>query len=90
MLLGGIAAALSMGNVPPCWFALLLALVFYGYSVKKQWPVYFAWLVGAVLSIAPYAYFAMTKPNYLSGTQNGISWIFLINLLGRPFSNQLV
>ncbi|MBA3994411.1 MAG: hypothetical protein C0469_12855 [Cyanobacteria bacterium DS2.3.42] len=88
MLAGGVGAAASMGNVPPCWFALLLGLVFYGYSVKR-WPVYLAWLAGAVVSIAPYAYFAMAKPAYLSSAQHGISWIFMINLLGRPFANQV-
>lgn len=88
MLAGGIGAAASMGNVPPCWFALFLGLVLYGYSVKR-WAVYVAWLAGAALSIAPYAYFAIAKPAYLSSAQHGISWIFMVNLLGRPFSNQV-
>lgn len=88
MLAGGVGAAASMGNVPPCWFALLLGLVFYGYGVNR-WPVYSAWLAGAALSMAPYLYFVLAKPAYLSHSENAISGIFVVNLLGRPFANQV-
>ncbi len=88
MLAGGVGSAASMGNVPPCWFALLLGLVFYGYGVKR-WPVYSAWIAGAALSMAPYLYFMLAKPAYLSHSQNAISGTFIINLLGRPFANQV-
>lgn len=88
MLAGGISSAASMGNVPPCWFALLLGLVFYGYGVNR-WPVYLAWLAGAALSMAPYLYFAVANSSYLSHSQNAISLTFIVNLLGRPFSNQV-
>ncbi len=88
MLVGGIGSALSMGNVPPCWFVLLLGLVAYGYRVKR-WPVYLAWAVGSVLSIAPYLHFLVAKSNALENTQHAFSWIFMINLLGRPFANQV-
>lgn len=88
MFFGGVGAALSMGNVPPCWFALLVGLVLYGYS-RKQWPTYLVWFVGAVVSMAPYLNYFFGKSHAMSGTATAISVPFMVNLLGRPFANQV-
>ncbi len=88
MFLGGVGAALSMGNVPPCWLALLVGLVSFGYGISR-WPVYLVWLVGVTASLAPYAHFLFGHSNPLSANEHSNYWIFIINLLGRPFSNQV-
>jgi hypothetical protein len=88
MLIGGISAALSMGNVPPCWFALLVGLVLFGYGIKR-WPVYLVWTVGLAASLAPYAHFLYGHTNALSAKEHSNYWLFIINLLGRPFSNEV-
>lgn len=88
MLAGGVGAAASMGNVVPCWCALLAGLFLYGYRINR-WPVYFAWLAGAAVSIAPYLYFLFGRASAAGQTHHGIDLIFIINLLGRPFANQV-
>lgn len=88
MLAGGIGAAASMGNVPPCWLALLVGLVFYGYR-RKQWPVYLAWAAGGAVSMAPYLYFSSKNPAVMRHCTHFVDWTFAINLIGRPFSNQV-
>jgi len=88
MVAGGIGSAASMGNVVPCWCALLAALFLYGYRLNK-WPVYAAWLLGAIVSVAPYAYFLLGRSSSAGQTSHGLDLIFIINLLGRPFANQV-
>lgn len=88
MLIGGIGSAASMGNVPPCWFAFFLGIVLYGYR-KKQWFVYVAWFLGAIISFAPYLNSLVFKSQGLKDSQHAFSPLFFINLLGRPFSNEV-
>ena len=88
MFAGGVGAALSMGNVPPCWFALLIGLMCFGYGIKR-WPAYCVWLAGLATSLVPYAHFLYGHSNALAANEHSDYWIFIINLLGRPFSNQV-
>lgn len=88
MLAGGIGAAASMGNVVPCWSALLAGLILYGYRLNR-WPVYAAWLAGAAVSIAPYVYFLFGHARAAGQIHHALDLTFIINLLGRPFANQV-
>lgn len=88
MLAGGVGSAASMGNVPACWAALLVALVLFGYRLKER-NVYFAWLGGAVVSMAPYLYFHAVRPAVLDYCRHPFDVLFFINMLGRPFANQI-
>lgn len=88
MLAGGIGSAASMGNVPACWAALLSAMVLLGFRVKER-NYYLAWLGGSVVSFAPYLYFHAARPAVLNYCQHAFDGLFFINMLGRPFANQV-
>ncbi len=88
MLAGGIGSAASMGNVPACWAALFLAMLLLGFRVKER-GFYLFWLVGAALSMAPYLYFHAERPSVLNYCQHAFDGLFFINMLGRPFANQV-
>ena len=88
MLAGGIGSAASMGNVPACWAALLVALALFGFRLKER-NFYIAWLCGAIVSIAPYLYFHAARPAVLDYCRHAFDSLFFINMLGRPFANQI-
>jgi len=88
MLAGGIGSAASMGNVPACWAALLAAMILLGFKLKERGS-YLAWLGGALVSIAPYLYFHAARPAVLNYCQHAFDGLFFINMLGRPFANQV-
>lgn len=87
MLIGGIGSAASMGNVPACWLAIFLCLILFGYR-RAQWLVFVAWLIGAIMSFAPYAVLLFESHAWKT-VPHAFSPLFFINLLGRPFSNEI-
>ncbi|PZM78078.1 MAG: hypothetical protein DKT66_27800 [Candidatus Melainabacteria bacterium] len=88
MLAGGISSAASMGNVPACWAALLVAAVLCGYRLKER-NIYIAWVFGAISSFAPYLFFHSAQPSVLKYCQHWFDPLFFINVIGRPFANQI-
>lgn len=88
MLAGGLSSAASMGNVPACWAALLVAAILCGYRVKER-NIYIAWVFGSVASFAPYLLFHSAQPSALKYCQHWFDPLFFINVVGRPFANQI-
>ncbi|HEY9786682.1 MAG TPA: hypothetical protein V6D17_14870 [Candidatus Obscuribacterales bacterium] len=85
MLAGGCIAGASMGNVAPCWAALLIALIVLGYRHPLH---YLSWLIGAAISVAPYALFLASRLQLNPG-QKSVNPIFFLDVLGRPFANSI-
>lgn len=88
MLTGGLVSSFTEANVPPCWLALLIPIVFW--RPVKVLP-FVLWLVGGLIGIAPYAYLALCKGAGAAGHHSRVfNFAGVLDLLGRLLLNDTV
>ncbi|HKQ06598.1 MAG TPA: hypothetical protein VJ464_15805 [Blastocatellia bacterium] len=88
MAAGGVIATLSFGSGPIAWPLFLIGLVLLGCRKILHYAI---WLAAAALSTMPYIYFLIL--NQPQGTRSTIkslfNYVFVIDTIGRPFSNNI-
>ncbi|MCA9801144.1 MAG: hypothetical protein KC777_04120 [Cyanobacteria bacterium HKST-UBA02] len=83
MVAGGVAASYSLGNILPCWIALLAALLLLRRKAIIWWP---AWIAGLSISMAQYLFLpAFKKPSIIPFSPERIELFF--RLLGQQMCN---
>lgn len=88
MAVGGVIATLSFGSGPVAWPLFLIGLALLGY---RKITHYMIWLAAALLSTMPYIYFLiLNRPQGAAATiQSLFNYGFVIDMIGRPFSNNI-
>ncbi len=87
-LLGGLLSCYSWGNFLPCWATFFVALFLF----KRPKTDYIFWLLGALMSITPYAYSFSRRSQGLAHLVPSCAfntWFRFINMLGRPLCNKV-